>query len=166
MIAAASVALSFIGGVIPAAVFFAPVIAGFFLIFYKELCGLKNSVLTFVVVAVLMFLVSPKKTGAFAYAYLFGYYPIIFSEFDRIKSNIVKTIAKIAVFEFVGVAALLTILLLEPTVKNEENFTILLVGGIVGYNIFALVYDRFLFFFFRVFGDILKERLKSLKGKR
>lgn len=164
VVAALSVVLSFLGGIIPAAVFFAPVIAGFLLVFLKELYGMKNAVMTFVVVAVLMFLIAPKKAGAFAYAYLFGYYPIVFSEFDRIKSSVVKAVAKIAVFELVGVAALGSILLLMPTVKNEEKFTLILVAGIIGFNIFALVYDRFLFFFFKVFGDTLRDRLKKFKG--
>ena len=66
IVTAISVVMTLLGGIIPAAAFIAPIIAGFVLITIKIKFGIKNALFTFVAVVILMFILSPKKTSAFS----------------------------------------------------------------------------------------------------
>lgn len=162
IVTAISVVMTLLGGIIPAAAFIAPIIAGFVLITIKIKFGIKNALFTFVAVVILMFILSPKKTSAFSYLFMFGYYPIIFDEFYRIKSTTIRVLTKVIIFEGIGCLSLALILNFLPQVKENERIILLIFAGIVLYNIFAIIYDRFIFLFLAQYREKIENKIKKI----
>jgi hypothetical protein len=70
---------------------------------------------------------------------------------------------KAIIFEGVGVLSLTVILILVPTIKQHERFSLIVVAGIIVYNIFILCYEGFIYVLLKQFGASMRERLKGLK---
>lgn len=162
IVVAVSVVLTFLGGIIPAASFIAPCVAGFLLFAPKELFNMKNALTTFIAVAILMFLLAPKKTSAVAYTLMFGYYPILFTEYYKIKKVALRVLAKAVLFEMVGIILLALLMIFMPALKKSETFYRDVFIGIIAYNACAIFYDRYIFVALNVLGERVFGLLHSL----
>ena len=119
-----------------------PAIAGIFIMVAVIETNIKWAFVTYVVSAIITFLMAEPE-AKMLYVLFFGYYPILKSVFERIKSRILEYILKFAVF---NAAVLLTYLLLAPVMGfSVEDFgefgkysAILL---LVGANVVFPIYD-------------------------
>ena len=162
IVTALSVVLTFMGNIIPASAFIAPILAGFVLIVVKIKFGIKKALVTFAAVVALMFVLSPKKMSPFSYLLLFGYYPVLFDEFYNIRSVVIRIFFKIALFEGIGGISLFILLKFLPAFKENQRITLLIILGIVLYNIFAVIYDRFIYLFLIQYREQIQNKVKKI----
>ncbi len=98
IIGSISLVLMFFTGIMPLLSYTLPAVAGALLIILVTQVSKKYAWITYASVAFLSIFVSPDKEAALLYIMFFGFYPILKSEFERIKSRVLEWIAKISVF--------------------------------------------------------------------
>ncbi len=143
IIAAVSIVMMFLTGVIPVATIAIPAIAGCLLIPVVVETNVRWGFATYAAVAALAFITAPDREAALVYIFLFGYYPVLFAVIGRIKKIALRYVIKLLVFN----AALSLELWLSVTFLNIPLNEI---GGLgqysiiityVLFNIICLVYD-------------------------
>ena len=87
VMAALTVAVMGLGGMIPIATYVCPVFAMMILQIILKICGKKTAWAWYGTVAILCLLISPDKEAAFFFLFL-GYYPILKPWFDSKKWNV------------------------------------------------------------------------------
>ena len=97
ILAGLSVVLLFAGGLIPGATYCTPLLAALVLIPVQLECGLRWGWLCWAASALLALAVGSDREAAFFYAFL-GYAPLLRPAFQRLKSGLLRLIAKTAVF--------------------------------------------------------------------
>lgn len=107
IIAAFSVVLMMMTGMIPVASLAIPAIAGCLLIPVVIEAGLKWAFGAYAVSAVLCFFLTPDREAAIFYSLFFGYYPVLFAILGRIKKRWLQMLAKLMVFNAAMAAELL-----------------------------------------------------------
>lgn len=147
IIVALSVVMMIIGNLTPATKFFPPIISGFLLMLNRRYYGLSNALATFVAASLIMLFVSPSKVSAMAYIGVFGYYPTLYFELEKIKSAVLRWTIKIVLFEGLGVILLQLVKVFMPQITENSNFSKLVIIGIVFYNIFFAIYEFFVTYF-------------------
>ena len=143
MIAALSVTLMFLAGLVSVATIAIPAIAGCLLIPVVSETGLPWAFSTYGACAVLSLLLVPDKQTALIYALFFGYYPALYALLGRISKKPLRYAAKLAVFNLAAAAeVLLSVYVLALPIESFFVFgrytpVLLLVLA----NIVFLVYD-------------------------
>ena len=94
MLAALSVVLLCLGGIVPLAVYACPMLASFALLAVREECRSAYSWCCWAAVALLAVLLSPDKEAAALYCFL-GYYPLLQPKLERIGSAVLRWLAKL-----------------------------------------------------------------------
>lgn len=143
MLAALSTALMFMTNLFPAASYTLPAIAGALMMLTVIELGKRWAWPSFVVSAVLSFLVVADKEAVAIFVLFFGYYPILKANFEQLPKRLFRRLAKFLLFNVAMVVEFfLSIHLLGVP---EESFTVfgvylpwvfLLVG-----NVAFLLYD-------------------------
>ena len=87
MIAALSICLMMLTGVISVLVYSTPIIVGLFLILMVVAMGKKWAFAVYIAVSVLSLLFVAQKESAIIYVAFFGYYPILKPVLESIKSR-------------------------------------------------------------------------------
>ena len=105
MMAALSVVVMMLTGLIPMAEFALPAIAGLFLIPIVVEIGQGAAWLTYLAVSLLSFLVAPNKECALYYAIFLGCYPLLKSLLERRKNRAAEWVLKLVVFNALAAAA-------------------------------------------------------------
>lgn len=165
LISALSIAICLIGSLFTVTKFIAPIIAGLIVIIVIECVGIKQSIITYVSVSILLFIILSKKSGAIAYILLFGYYPIIHFALEKLKVKMTAIITKVIIFLSVGTLSAFIGLQFMPAIQERNDFRKLMIIGIVLYTVFAIVYDLFLKVLFIQFRVRLKPRFDKLIKK-
>lgn len=98
MVTAVSVMLMFLTGVFPFATFALPGIAGLLLIMVVIEMGCRQAVVVYVAVSILAVFITPDREAALFYVIFLGYYPIVKSKLEQLKSRVVEYILKFALF--------------------------------------------------------------------
>lgn len=143
IVAALSIVVMFLSGVIPIGTYALPALAGVFLIAVVIEAGRGFASAVFVAVALLSFFVAPDKETALCYGIFFGYYPILKSVFESINNKVIQTILKLVVFNTAAVASyFIAVNLLSVPVDTFKIFgfnlpVLLLIAG----NIMFIAYD-------------------------
>lgn len=122
MLAALSVVLLCLGGIVPFAVYACPMLASGALLMVREECRPSYAWCCWAAVAVLALLLSPDKEAAALYLFL-GYYPLIQPKLETIRQPVLRWLAKLAVAAVatgIMYALLLYVFCLEAVV---EEFT-------------------------------------------
>lgn len=143
VVGALSIAMMFLTGIIPVGTYAFPCFAGILLTAVVIEINYVAAVSVFISVSILSFLISGDKEACLYYAFFFGFYPIIKSLIERIKSYAVQWIIKISIFNMCMVAIFCLGLFVFSIPKESFNiFGIYLpwVFLIVG-NIFFVFYD-------------------------
>lgn len=104
VMAALSVVIMFLSGVVPVATIAIPAIAGCLLIPVVAECGVKSGWAVFAAVGVLSFFLATDREAFLVYVLFFGYYPILFANLDRIRNKALKIALKYIIFNFACVA--------------------------------------------------------------
>lgn len=143
VMAALSLVLLFLGGVVPVATIALPATAGCLLIPVVVEVGLPWSFGVYGVCGVLSLLLVPDREAALIYILFFGYYPALFAVLGRMKNRALRYLAKLAVFNAAVVAeALLAVYVLGAPLESFFVFgPITPVVLLVLANIVFLVYD-------------------------
>lgn len=95
---AVSLLILLVGGTLPLSTFVAPLVAGALLMPVMIEVGFKFALLAYIAVSLLVLLISHDKEMAFFFIFLLGYYPIIFPYLQKIKSTILRYLAKFVIF--------------------------------------------------------------------
>ena len=136
VLAALAVVLLCLGGVIPGAVFCAPILAMGVLLPVLEELGPKAAGTAYAAVSILALLLAPDRETAFVYLF-FGWYPILRPKIAALPSRLVRLLARLAVCN--AAALLLYGLILRIMGLTEEllgaawyfNAALLAMGNIV-----------------------------------
>ncbi len=144
IVAALSLALMMLTGLIPIGTYAFPCFAGIFLTVIVVEYGWKWALAVYVVVSVLSLFLSGDKEAVLFYIILFGYYPILKNIFERkVKHRIILIILKLLVFNAAAISAFFVSMLILSV--SPEEYTIMdvyvpwlfLIAG----NIFFVIYD-------------------------
>lgn len=143
IVAALSIVIMFLSGVIPIGTYALPALAGILLIAVVIEAGRSFAAAVFAAVVLLSFFVSPDKETALCYAIFFGYYPILKSIFESINNKALQIILKLLVFNTAALASyFIAVNLLSVPADTfyigKLNLPLLLLA--VG-NIMFIVYD-------------------------
>ena len=103
--AALGLVLMLLTSLVPVGTYAFPAFAGMLLIFIVIEIGRGWAIAVFAVTAVLAFLLSGDKEAALLYAIFLGYYPILKSVIELIKSRAVQWLVKLAVFNAAMIGA-------------------------------------------------------------
>ena len=140
---AIALVLMMLTGVFPFGTYAFPVIAGVMLIVIYLEFGFRWSMFVYGVISIMSVLFVSDKEAALFFLLLFGYYPVVKSFIERIKSKIVQYIIKLAIFNAAAVSVyFLMLFVFGMPVDSFEFFgvNIPLVFLIVG-NFVFLIYD-------------------------
>ncbi len=123
VIAALSVTLLFLTGIVPVATIAMPAVAGCFLIAVVAEIGLRYGVAVYAAVCVLSVLLVPDREAALFYIVFFGYYPVLYGVLSRIRNRVLCWVAKLLVFNAAAVVeALLAVWLLAIPMEEIVPF--------------------------------------------
>ncbi len=142
-VAALSVVLMFLSGLIPVATLAIPAIAGCLLISVVAEAGVRWGFGVYGVCAVLSFFLAPDREAALFYILFFGYYPVLYALLGRIGSRVLRYVLKLGIFNAAVVTqALISVYLLGiplETIAFLGKLTplFLLLAG----NLVFLLYD-------------------------
>ena len=134
MLAALSVVLLCLGGIVPLAVYACPMLASVALLPVREECRPRYAWCCWAAVAILAVLLCPDKEAAALYVFM-GYYPLLQPKLETIRRPLLRWLAKLTVAavsvveEFAGTAPWLLWL------------TVLL--GLVVFAVYDIVLHRF-----------------------
>ena len=109
VIAALSVVLLCLGGVVPLAVYACPMLASCVLLVLRETCSARYAWCCWATVALLALLLGPDKEAAALYLFL-GYYPLLQPKLGAIRRPALRWLAKLAL-AVVSVGAMYLVLL-------------------------------------------------------
>ncbi len=165
-VGALSVVLMFLCSLIPFGTFAFPMLAGMLLVVIVIECGYPWAFSVYGAVSVLSFLLVSDKEAALFYAVFLGYYPIIKSLIERVRSRALQIVIKLCVFNAAMIAAFYigTSLLSVP----RESYTLfgvylpwlfLLLANAV-FLLYDLCISRLAVIYLRRFHDKLKNNTK------
>lgn len=145
IIAAVSVALMMLTGIIPFSIYLFPIIAGYSLLTVVLECGKSWAVSVYIAVSILSLLFIADKESAVLYAFFFGYYPIIKPVIEGKLRKIPQWIVKFLIFNISLAAAYSVLIILFSLDISSGRFPlfIVLTGGAILANFLFLVYDLF-----------------------
>lgn len=98
VMAALSLVVMLLAGVVPVATIALPAVAGCLLIPVVVEAGLARGFGVYGVCSVLAFLLVPDREAFLFYALFFGYYPVLYAPLGRIQSRVLRYGAKLLVF--------------------------------------------------------------------
>lgn len=117
IIASLSILSMFMSGIIPVLMYTMPAISGALLIVIVIEVNKKWAWTTYAAVGVLSLFVTPLKDSSILFILFLGYYPILKSNFEKIKNKALCWVAKIVVF---NAAAILFYQILIRFVSDSE----------------------------------------------
>ena len=144
MVAALSIVLMMLTGVLPMAEFALPAVVGVLLVMLVIEVGPKWAFFVYVAVALLSLLLTPSKDSAVFYTVFLGWYPIAKSKLENIRSLIGEWIWKILIFNVaigVGLAASIYLFRLSDYVGIWKVSIWVLVLGWLFVNAVFVIYD-------------------------
>lgn len=104
MIAALSVVIMFLTGIIPAATLALPAIAGCFVIAVVAETSVRYGLAVYAVVSVISVLIVPDREAVLFYIAFFGYYPALYGKLSFIKNSVLRWTLKLLAFNAAMVA--------------------------------------------------------------
>ena len=143
--AALAVVIMLVGGYIPIGTFAAPIFAGICLLPIAMELGTKWALLCYLAVSIISAMLVPDQELVLFFIVLFGYYPVLQPKLAKIKSKVLRMVAKLVIFN-VAVAAVYAVLLLllaSPGLIAEfsENGALFWAFLLVLANVTFVLYD-------------------------
>lgn len=161
-----AVVLMMSGSIIPFATFCAPALGGLLLIPVAMECGMRMGWLGYLAVSLLCMLLIPDKEMAGAFLFLLGYYPLLKVYLERIRSKVLRILAKTAVVNASIFAMYSVLLFLFPVQVLVQEFSgmgkPMLVLLVVMGNCCFWIYDAALVNIVRIYIVKLQPRIKQI----
>lgn len=149
--AAVSIVLMLLTGIFPFAEYSLPALAGVTLVSLVIEFDKRTALIAYVAVAILSFFVAPNKEAAVLFALLFGYYPILKSALEKIKSRAAEWTVKILIFNLALAAGYFVLIHLmgmtELLPKMEYAVLALLVIGNAAFVLYDIALSRVIWFY-------------------
>ncbi len=167
VMAALSMVLLFLGGVVPVATIALPATAGCLLIPVVVEVGLSWSFGVYSVCGVLSLLLVPDREAALIYLLFFGYYPALYAVLGRVKNKALRYLAKLAIFNAaVMLEVLLSVYVLGVPLESFFTFgpitpVVLLVLADIVFLLYDFALDGLIVQYLRRFHDKLRKVLKN-----
>ena len=86
------------GGILPLATFAAPALAGIFLVPVAEEAGRGYGLTAFAAVALLSLLFVPDRELSLIFVFFLGWYPLVKSSLDKLRSGVIQWLLKVLLF--------------------------------------------------------------------
>ena len=145
IVSALSLLCMFLSGVFPFAEYSCPALAGILLVALVIDFGKKTAWIAYAAVAALCLFITPNKEAAVLFIAFLGYYPILKSNLEQIKSRVLEWILKIALFNVACVSAYLVIIYAFGMVELLDEMSMGFAWGIYAFwvlaNVVFVVYD-------------------------
>ena len=146
MMAALSVVILLIGGILELGMYACPMIAGLCILMVGDCYGRRCQIMTWVAVSALSFMLVPNVEENLMYLGVFGLYPILYPYFQKIPKGL-RILAKFAYFNVIVIALeWLVVMVLVPEMRFHEDpagwifwLSLLAMG-----NVIFWCYDRLL----------------------
>ncbi|MBQ0098846.1 MAG: hypothetical protein KBS62_07960 [Oscillospiraceae bacterium] len=152
IVGALCLALMFLTGIIPFGTYAFPCFAGIILAILVIEVSYPVAFSVFFCVSALSFLITPDKEATLYFVLFFGYYPIVKSFIERVKSVIVQYLLKFLLFNLAMVAVFYIGLFVFSIPKESFNILDVYLPGVF------LAFGNIFFFFY----DLCVTRLVSL----
>lgn len=161
LMAALSVVILTMGGLIPLATYACPILAMVCTVPVLRECGVRLSLAFYAAVSLLALLLAPDKELAFFYVF-FGYYPILRPCLDRLKHPVLRIAAKCCIFTAAFTLMYLLILFLfrlEAVVEEFSAYSPWMVAGLLLLGVLTLLFfDRALGLLSQVYDKVIRKR--------
>lgn len=145
LMAALSIVILLLGGLIPLATFACPMLAMICLLPVLRECGVQLCLVLYAAVSVLALLLVPDKELAAFYVFL-GYYPALRPVLERLTAPVARIAAKCGVFTAAMLCMyllLLKLFQLEAVVEEFSSYSSALTAGLLLLgNVTFLLFDR------------------------
>lgn len=156
MTAALSVVVMVVGGILGLGMYISPMIAGFCLLPIGRKYGVKYQWVLWAAVSLLCFILVPNIEENLMYVSLFGLYPILYPNFERLPKRL-KWVCKLLYFNIVVVAVeALIVLVLVPEIMTTAMALMLLAMGNVTFLCYDFLIPRWELLMQRYFGKMRK----------
>ncbi|MEG2144524.1 MAG: hypothetical protein RRY40_04255 [Oscillospiraceae bacterium] len=159
--ASLAVVIMLLNSVIPLATYLMPMIAGLVLLPCAIELDTKTAATCYAAVAVLSFMMVPDKEASMMFIAIFGYYPFLKPYLEKIKSRILKFLAKLLVFNGSVTLAYAILIFIFPIteVMEELGNGILIIAIYALGNISFFLYDWALNIFVWVYKIKIRQKL-------
>ena len=98
MLAALSITLLFLGSIIWAFTFVAPLVSSVIIIIISDVANKRNALITYAAVSIISVLFLPDKECALTYVFFFGYYVLIREYLEKIKPKALGFLVKALIY--------------------------------------------------------------------
>ncbi|MBP3703986.1 MAG: hypothetical protein J6I98_00500 [Clostridia bacterium] len=144
VIAALSVVVLFLTGIIPVATIALPAVAGCFLIAVVAETNARYGMAVYAVVSLLSIFLVPDREATLMYIVFFGYYPALYGLLSRIRNRALCWAAKLFVFNAAMIAegAAAVLMLSVPLEEMMPYGWISIPVMLVLFNLVFVLYDR------------------------
>lgn len=167
LIVALSVVSMLVSGIVPFAEYTCPAIAGILLITIVIDFNKKTALIAYAAIAILSLIVVPNKEAAILFVVFLGYYPIVKSLLEQIKSRIAEWFFKLVLFNATMILSYVVMIqLFNMQVFSEQlgeaykyGILILLLLG----NVAFVLYDIALTGVISMYINKIKPRLRLFK---
>lgn len=155
LISALSLIALALSGIFPYAEYTCPALAGILLISIVIEVNKRTALLAYFAVSILGFFIVPNKEAVLLFIAILGYYPIIKSRLEQIKSVVAEWVLKIVLFNvaaMVAYAAVIYVFKLDDILKafgelGQYGALIFLVLGNVAFVIYDIAITRIIWFY-------------------
>lgn len=109
------------GGILPLATFAAPAIAGILIMPVAIEFGRKTGWLLYAAIGLLSLLLVSDREMSLIFVFFFGFYPLLKTNLERLRTQAARRLAKLAVFNLcvVGMYALVLLVFPIPAIAGE-----------------------------------------------
>lgn len=122
IVAALCLTMMFLTAVFPPLNMTLPLFAGMLISVVAIEVSPSWALVTYIVVAILSFFITPDKEAAIFFSVLFGYYPVLKDAVDKMKAKLISFIIKLAVFDAAMILIYYITIYVFGTVDIFEEF--------------------------------------------
>ena len=162
-----SIIAMFLSGIFPFAEYTCPAVAGILLIPIVFEINKTTSYIAYIVVSVLSLLITPNKEAVALFIGFLGYYPILKSNLEQLKSRFLEWFLKILIFNITVISTYLILIyvLSNPEILSEFNNTFkygALIFLLIA-NVVFVVYDFALTRIAFMYDNVIRPKIKRIK---
>lgn len=163
---ALSVALMMVGGLIPVATYCVPMLSGVLLLPIFLEFGRTTALTAYIATSLIALLIGADKEAAFFYIF-FGYYPVLKWQIEKLRSNLVRLLLKLAFFLLsfcVMYGFLYYVLRLDVVMQDFAEMNAILFAVFATVMMFCMMlYDRLMLPLALIYLNKFQPKLKFLK---
>ncbi len=158
-----AVALMFCLGMIPGFEYVSPMVAGVLIWVIRERLGVRYGLVSYAAVGLLTMLFTANYEASMMFIFLLGYYPIVRQYIMKIKTAVLRWVAKVALYAAAAVSCyfvLINLFGMSQLLEDMGEFGQYGQWVMLGLGAVAFVlYDLFLGLFFPFYEKVLKPKI-------